>query len=287
MAGIVIGVDGSDGAASALRWAARESQLRGWPVTAVMAWGFLEQHQIDTHQFDPSYGEAQASEDLDTILRTVLGDETATTVERRVTLDLATTALLEASEEADLLVVGARGLGGFRGLLLGSVSQACLHRAKCPVAVIRGDIGVEPTEYGRIVVGVDGSTGAQAALDWALDEARARTSQIAVVHGWNAVYGGAGYPYAMALDPAPLEQAARGVIAAALERADTSGLAHEPEQLAVIGGSAAALLETTEGADLVVVGTRGMGAFRGMLLGSVSHQVAQHAQCPVVVVPET
>ena len=285
MGKIVVGVDGSEGSAGALRWAARESQLRGWPVTAVMAWGYLEQHHIDSRQFDPEYDESKANDALEAYVAAALDETSAKQVNRQLTLDLAARGLLDASADADLLVMGARGLGGFRGLLLGSVSQTCLHHAHCPVAIVREPSHREPGSTERIVVGIDGSGGAQAALDWALDEARARQASVDVVYGWQMIYTGAGYPYAIAVDPKPLEDAARRQLAAAVERADTRGLEHPVEQLLIMGGGTSAILDTAEGADLIVVGTRGVGGFRGMLLGSVSHHVAQHAPCPVVAVP--
>jgi nucleotide-binding universal stress UspA family protein len=135
---IVVGVDESAGAAAALRWAMTEAEARGWSPRAVLAWGYLDQHHATPGQsFDPAYGEADAQAALDAIVAEVVGSARAATVDRKLVNDLPARALLDASEGADLLVVGARGLGGFRGLLLGSVSQQCLHHATCSVAVVR------------------------------------------------------------------------------------------------------------------------------------------------------
>ena len=124
MGQITVGVDSSATAAAALRWAVLEAKLHGWSITAVLAWGFLDQqHTIIGERFDPHYGEPAALEALDEIVAGATGDESASAIARQVVCDLAARALLGASSGSELLVVGARGLGGFRGLLLGSVSR--------------------------------------------------------------------------------------------------------------------------------------------------------------------
>src|SRR5690606_7278539 len=112
-------------------------------------------------------------------------------VEQVAVCDLAPSALASTATPEDLLVVGARGLGGFKGLLLGSVSQRVLAEATCPVAVIRPD--AEQGE-GPVVVGVDASATARRAMQWAAGEARARGTTLRVVHAWNAPFVG-GYPF--------------------------------------------------------------------------------------------
>lgn len=157
---MVVGVDESAGAAAALRWAVREAAARGWSLTAVLAWGLLDQHHLIGDQpFDPAYGEADALAALDEIVRAAVGTADGATVERKVVCDLAAHALLSSSAAADLLVVRARGLGGFRELLLGSVSQHVLHQATCPVAVVRSDPREHTEDPPLIVVGVDGVDG--------------------------------------------------------------------------------------------------------------------------------
>lgn len=137
----------------------------------------------------------------------------------------------------------------------------------------------------RIVVGVDGSETAARALKWAVDEARLHRAALEVVHAWHAPYVG-DFAYAtVALDPEVFETAARETLDAAVASVDVSGLTAPVERVLSTGGAAAAILEAAKGADLVVVGSRGLGGFRGLMLGSVSHQVAHHATCPVVVVP--
>lgn len=286
---IVVGVDESEGAGEALAWAAREADLRGTALTAVLAWGYLDQHTTTKAKgrdsFDPDYDEGDAAEALDTIVERTLGAEPSADVTRLTVNDLAPAALIAAADDADLLVVGARGLGGFRGLLVGSVSQHVLHHAPCAVAVVRVAPARVEGRRERIVVGIDGSDTAQQALTWALDEGRARQAAVEVVHAWNPPYVGA-YPF----DPGALnidafEKGAEQVLTEALAKQDTSGLPVPPEAIAVSGTAARAVLDTADGADLVVVGSRGRGGFAGLFLGSVSQQVAHHAPCPVVVIP--
>jgi nucleotide-binding universal stress UspA family protein len=133
---LALGVDGSEGSLRALRWALQEARLRGTRLRAVLAWSYLDQPP-DT--FDPAYGEDDARQQLDEALAKVAADANGVEIERVVVNDLPARALLDAGRDADLLVVGARGLGGFKGLLLGSVSQQVAQQARCPVVVVPGE----------------------------------------------------------------------------------------------------------------------------------------------------
>src|SRR5688500_12979878 len=166
---IVVGGDRSPASALALRWAFREAALRNLPLKAVLVWHFLDQsHPDGEDRFDPTYDEQAAQASLDELVDSTLGPDGAA-VERVVVCDLAPRALLQQSSGAALLVVGSRGFGGFKGLLLGSVSDQLLKHATVPVAVVRAawqpGTGDGPE---RIVVGVDGSTASHDALRWAV-----------------------------------------------------------------------------------------------------------------------
>jgi nucleotide-binding universal stress UspA family protein len=139
-----------------------------------------------------------------------------------------------------------------------------------------------------IVVGVDHSEGAKEALRFALEEARLRQATLRVVHAWQyASIGGTGfegtYP-ALGGDIKELRDAAERDLDATLQEAIPKTGAVEIERRVVENRPAAALVDESRGADLVVVGSRGHGGFAGLLLGSVSQQVAHHAACPVVIV---
>ena len=130
---VVVGVDGSEGALRALRWAGEEARLRGARLRAVCVWSYLDQAG---EPFDPTYGEDDARRMLDEAVAAAGLDAGGVDVERRTVCDLPARGLLDSAADADLLVVGARGLGGFRGLLLGSVSQQAAQHAPCPVAIV-------------------------------------------------------------------------------------------------------------------------------------------------------
>lgn len=286
MTEVIVGVDGSETAQAALAWADREALLHGWSIDALMAWGLLsQQHEDPTTPFDPTYGEAEARVALGSFVERAVGAERAPAIGRRPVCALPAPALLEAAEGASLLVVGSRGRGGFTGMLLGSVSQQVLHHTPAPLAIVRPLPPRAPERPERIVVGVDGSAASHDALRWAVAEAIVRQAELTVVHAWHMPNVG-GYPYVgVGFEPAPFEEAARQAIDAGLAAADTSSLSHPVERVTFIGGGAEGILATAKDADLVVVGTRGRGGFTGLLLGSVCHQVARHAPCPVVVVP--
>lgn len=144
---------------------------------------------------------------------------------------------------------------------------------------------------GRIVVGVDGSDEARRALAWALDEGRLRKWSVIAVHS-HMIPPLLMSPEPMPVGPPPvpdpglieqLEERAERLVADELDQADTSGVVVEGR----VGSGTAAdvLLQAAQDADLLVVGTRGRGGFTGLLLGSVSGQVAHHSPCPVVIVP--
>lgn len=288
MTRIVVGVDGSTGSGEALRWAAQESELREVPLVAVLAWGYLDQRHVGgSPAFEPDYNEADAAAALDDAIGQALPADVAAGVERQTTCDLAGHALVAAVRPDDLLVVGARGLGGFRGLLLGSVSQHCLHRAPCALAVVRSSASGTGGSTGpgtgarRVVVGIDGSSGGEDALRWAAEEARRRAVPLVVVHAWQPVLANA--PLAIpVIDGELLEQAGAELLDRALADLDVAGV--PVERVLLCGTGAGVLLEVAAPDDLLVVGARGRSALAGLLLGSVSDQVVRHSHGPVVVV---
>jgi nucleotide-binding universal stress UspA family protein len=132
---IVVGVDGSEGALAAMRWTADEAAQWDADVVAVQAWEFTPLVVATDAPIDLQQLRADTDTQLDRQVREVFGDREGR-VERRVVEDLPASAVLEAAQGADLVVVGSRGRGGLKGMLLGSVSQKVVHHAPCPVVVI-------------------------------------------------------------------------------------------------------------------------------------------------------
>jgi nucleotide-binding universal stress UspA family protein len=136
---IVVGVDCSPHSATALRWAAADGKAKDVPVVAVMAWSYLDQHHAEggkSEDFDPKWSAEKAQANLDGFVAETLGADAAG-VQTQLVNDLPARALLEAAADATTIVVGARGIGGFKGLLVGSVSSKIVDHAPCTVVVAR------------------------------------------------------------------------------------------------------------------------------------------------------
>lgn len=136
---IVVGVDGSEHSKAALRWAVQEAALRGAGVRAVHAWQVYPALYPGTHITATDFDEvrAQAGSFVEDFVAEVVPEHEGVEIEAvAVQGESVAPALVDAAADAELLVVGSRGLGGFRGLLLGSVSQQCVHHATCPVVVL-------------------------------------------------------------------------------------------------------------------------------------------------------
>ncbi|QGG94719.1 universal stress protein [Actinomarinicola tropica] len=136
----------------------------------------------------------------------------------------------------------------------------------------------------RIVVGVDGSESSVRALEWAVDRASRDGAVVEAVHAWHVPYVASSMG-GMPFDVQMLADGARATLDEVVGRVDASGLPEPVVATLREGAAAPALVEASHDADLVVVGSRGHGGFVGLLLGSVSQQVASHARCPVVIIP--
>jgi nucleotide-binding universal stress UspA family protein len=211
--------------------------------------------------------------------------------ERMITTELvaghSVEVLLTRAAYADLLVVGNRGRGGFKGLLLGSVSQHCAAHSPSPVAVVRRDSPMP--NHSDVVVGVDGSAASRAALEFAVREAAARHAGLVIAHAWWVAHPGSAsdvLPF-MSVDRSSYVAQSHDLMQEMLAKA-TSTTSQRPERVEFVpieDAPAAGLLALAESAGSLVVGTRGRGGLAGMLLGSVSQQCLHHARCAVIVVP--
>lgn len=273
----VVGVDGSEHSSRALRWAAHNAPGRASTLRVLRAWsapvsGGLAMPPLMIDELRPE----TADESLESLASEL--ETHGLTVDGLVEYGASAAVLLSACADAELLVMGTRGHGGFSRLLLGSTSQQCATHAPIPVVVVP-----EPTDADadveRIVVGMDGSPGARAALAWALDFA----ASDAVV----TVVGALTHGVTTGLEPAhdEVDEALADFHAAVDDVEVASAMSGRCERRLIRDHAATALLSAASDADLLVVGERGRRGLKLALLGSVTTEVLHRADRPVVVVP--
>ena len=259
--GILVGYDGSPGSAEALAWAAREARARGSVLTLC--------HACSPAQAAPG-GDATLAAGLHRAGQLM----DAGAVRQLVVPGSAAAVLRQHSPAAEMVVVGSRGQGGLAGLLLGSVGFQVAGYARGRVVVVRGSWQDVPGHAPRpVAVGADGSAGAAAAVAFAVEEAALRGTVLLAV-------------CALADAPGVFGRASR-IRAGFDDLMGRSGKEH-PEltvhRFVAEGDAREALLSAAYGAQLLVVGARGLGGLPGMALGSVSAVLVQHSPCPVAVV---
>ncbi|GAB3484976.1 universal stress protein [Nocardiopsis coralliicola] len=289
-AGVVVGVDGSEGGRHALAWAARAAQRRGSPLTLLVA--------VSMPLISVPFGSPvrltptpEAADRAATLLRAETEHVTQACPDLEVRTSVSARepapALIRASRTADLVVVGSRGLGGVRAAFLGSVSLRVSAHGQCPVAVVPHGFGPEYRPHYRAVVGVDGSPDSAEALRYALAEAARKSASVTVVRAWQVIpppdpvmVEMAGYAAERQAASSAAADATRAMVEEARTEA-TSGV--EVDVQVVEDQPAHALIAASSGADMIIVGSRGHGGFAGLLLGSVSQTLLHHATVPVVI----
>jgi nucleotide-binding universal stress UspA family protein len=287
--GVVVGVDGSPAAKVAVQWAARDAVLRNVPLTLVHVLTATAGTWLGA-PLPPSWTRGQrehGQQVVDAALK--IANESCERHPPRVTHEMpsggAVSALIALSKEAELVVVGRRGNGTMRGRPLGSVSSAVVHHSHCPVAVIHdGDPLIDDPAKAPVLVGIDGSQGAELATAIAFDEASRRRVGLVAVHAWSDIgelaaagvgFDGVGTPARSTIE----EEAMAERLAGWGERYPDVLVRREK----VRNEPALVLVDQSQWAQLVVVGGHGLGGFAGMLLGSVSTAVVQMVQTPVIV----
>ena len=291
---VVVGVDGSDGARSALAWGLREAQLRGGAVRLVTVWP----EDRPPHLHDDGIGRpsiADFEEDVRSRMRAEAAEVAASTgceavpVHPEVRYGQPARQLIDTAGDDGLLVVGSRGRGSLRGALLGSVSQQCAQYARGPVVVVRDDGSTHRAVLwqdaaSRVLVGVDGSAESVAALRFAAAETRLRGGELHVVHAWmDTVSGYGGPPWARS--DTTLQEQADTTLRETMQDAWRGGSPGVQVRAETIEGVEwDVLTQVADAADLLVVGSRGRAGWSSLLLGSVSLRCITYAPCPVAVV---
>lgn len=282
---VVVGIDGSEGAARAVRWAATDAALTRRPLTLVHAWTLEGATWLDQAGIDHRTVAAAVRDEGLALLAAardgVLATRPDLEVHRLLVESDPRSALEELSRAASLLVVGSRGRGPVRSLLLGSVSVAMSRRTHCPVVVVRP--GAEET-VGGVLVGVDGTPASYPALALAYREASLRGLPLTVVHCFH--------------DARTASQPPRPVPPGTAEFADlellvaesVAGLASTYPDVAVEtvlwrGLVDEALVAASRGRDLTVVGLRQGGRLRSLVRVPIAPTVVERADGAVAVVP--
>ncbi|MET7990931.1 universal stress protein [Amycolatopsis sp. NPDC005232] len=282
---VLAGVDGSASALHAAVWAAEVAVRRGALLRLVQAYvvpspgvsGMAVTAVREGFQSLAESGVAEAE-------GAVLAKWPSVRIERAVVEGGRVGVLLRECADAEVVVLGSRGLGGFTGLLIGSTAVSLAAHAPCPVVVVRGRRPDDPPPVaGPVLVGLDGSPDSNDALGYACEEAAARGTALVAVHTWNEITP-EGKLRAAGTRPED--------VAATERRRVDEQLAPWREKfpdlpidvVVVRGRPVRTLLELGADAQLVVVGSRGRGGFTGMLLGSTSQALLVHSACPVAVV---
>ncbi|MEV4603608.1 universal stress protein [Amycolatopsis sp. NPDC049253] len=273
-AAVVVGVDESEAALAAVRWAAEEAVRRECVLRLFHA-GLFD--TADLRGGEPSREEPRLLERAHRWLRRAeqVAQEAAPDVriEYAVRLGPAADLLVGLSDDAALIVLGSHGIGGLRGAAIGSVALRVAASARCPAVIVRG----RAKAGGPVVAGVVGD-GDDRTLRFAVGAARDRDVPLILVHAWHE---------GLLNDPELVEAAVEGEERALRRRVDDLVRAEPGVTIlprAIRERSAARALLRFEDAQLLVIGSRGRGAVAGGLFGSTGNRLLAHAMCPVAVV---
>ncbi|NUR96671.1 MAG: universal stress protein [Kribbellaceae bacterium] len=272
---IVVGVDDTPEAQIALRWAVDEAEHRDAAVRVVRAY----LNDLDRW---PAIGMAgyvpppmpldKFQEELDhavQVARDRLGYEGAS---GWLAASDPSSAILREADAAEMVVVGTRSRNKMSAAFLGSVATAVAAKAPCPVVVVRGE-----RRTGPVVVGTDGSPDSEDALVFAFEEAARTGQQLRVIYCWQSQT-----EYAASV--ASTEELLKDWLAESVQPYRAKYPTVDVRAAVLDGRASTQLIEQSETASLVVVGSRGRGGVKGLLLGSVSQSLLHHAESPVAII---
>lgn len=284
---LVVGYDGSPAAAAAVTWAAGEAELLGARLRIITGASYsafaagpyagpVIQDLEDGARSIGEEGQRLAAKSLpasDILVEPIVGS--------------VSNALVEASADARMVVVGTRGRGGAASALLGSVSFAVTAHALC-TAVVVPEPSEDRSKQGPVVVGVDGSPASAVAVDHASDHAVRHGRSLVVLSAWQRPMSPGLQEASWGMPDPSWGESARSEAEENADNAVDSVHERHPHlavDVQVVEGAAGpALTAASRTADLVVVGTRGLGGFDRLLLGSVSRAALHRTACPVAVV---
>lgn len=289
MSTIVAAVDGSPSAVNAAVWAAREAGQRAATLRLVHAYVVPTRGYPQFVTTFPQLREGMRYQGEQWLREARAAAEQAAPgvpVETELVEGEPVNVLIDQSHRARILVLGSRGLGGFTGMLVGSVAFALAAHGHSPVVVVRGERPEEPLRAeGPVVVGSDGSDHGLGALAFAFEEASLRKVPLVVVRTWNdALLDSTAHHYPLSVSSERIDADEHAALEEQLAGWRDTYPDVSVEAVVVRGKPVRTLLDYGENAALLVVGSRGRGGFTGMLLGSTSQALVTHAPCPVAVV---
>jgi nucleotide-binding universal stress UspA family protein len=281
---IVVGVDGSPAAKVAVDWAARDAARRGASLALVhvvnSVLGSLSQTPLPTGIGNWQKERAhQAVDDAMGVVAAVQREIGPLEARTEIYYSAAVPTLVDMSKGAGMVVVGSRRHGAI-GSLLGSVSAGVVQHAHCPVAVIHDEDPLMPhPAQAPVLVGIDGSPASELATAIAFEEASLRRVDLIALHAWTEF----GVGDFLGMNWLEMKSSEDAALAQRLAGWQENYPDVQVRRLVICDHPARVLVEHSEEAQLVVVGSHGRGGFAGMLLGSVSAAVVQSARMPVIV----
>lgn len=295
---VLVGLDGSSNAELAMWWAvdiavASKRPLRlltsyslpvmvGLGAAAGYMGPMLTSEEI--HQIDAAHRQA-----IEEAKAKVLAAHPDLVIETYLDQGSPATALLKAAEDAAMIVLGTRGIGSAHALVLGSVSYAVAHRAKCPVILVPETS--DRTKPGRVVVGVDGSKNSIQAATWALHFAESQGRSVELVSVWHYPYAAMSPEIGMVMGPdieelrSAMQRDSRKIVEAVKKQLSVDEGSRVSITTDVVEGSATeAMIEHTQPQDYLVVGSRSRSMLAAALLGGTTLALAHRSRCPIVIV---